>query len=161
MLYLLLVHHARFHGKKKMHSVTKKSKTIDSAKAKRRKVLKQDREYFEVNAKNKQTGTQKDGTETSYQKPEEQVRRSSRKTKGINKKYDTPIVKTENTDETVDSGDEDFIPERSDMENDDVLEETEEKKIHKRKYSPRKARKGNNHCLLAKNKVLRTTCDEC
>ena len=153
MLYLLLVHHARFHGKKKMYSVTKKSKTIDSAKLRGRKVLKQDREYFGKKEKNKQAATQKDGTETSSQKPEEQIRRSSRKTKGINKKYDTPIFKTENTDEPVDSGDEDFIPEKSDIENDDILEETEEKKTHKRKYSPRKARKGNNHCLLMKNKI--------
>ena len=138
--------HARFHGKKKISSITKKSKTSGSVKAVRRKVLKQDCEYFGENTKNKPAGIQNDGTETSNQKSEEQVRRSSRKTKGINKKYDTPIVKTENIDETVDSGDEDFIPEKSDVENDDISEETKEEKTHKRKYSPRKARKGNNHC---------------
>ena len=166
-LSLFLVQHARFHGKKKMmmqiFSSTKKSKkTTDSIKAKKlRKMLnQQDCERLEEkNTKNKQeAGTQSEGIERSKdERPEERVRRSSRKTKGINRKYDTPQVTMETTGDDVDDHDDDeFIPEKSeDVENDDdddgIPEEVKEEEIDEKKYSPRKARKGNYYALFTHN----------
>ena len=61
-------------------------------------------------------------------------------------------------DDHDDDDDDEFIPEKTeDVENedddddeddgdDDVREEVKEKEIDKKKYSPRKARKGNYHC---------------
>ena len=86
------------------------------------------------------------------------MRRSTRKTKGINRKYDTTIVAMETTGDDIDDHDDDdddeFIPEKTeDVENEDdnddddgVPEEVKEEEIDEKKYSPRKARKGNYHC---------------
>ena len=77
--------------------------------------------------------------------PEQGVRRSSRSTKGINRKYEEPLVKTENMEEEQEDEDNDYVPEITDEEDDlmpDIKIEDEKKPTTK--SSPkRKGKKGN------------------
>ena len=118
----------------------KEEKNVNEADAKKK--IKQEHKTATKIVKLDKAKTQK----LSPESPDENVRRSSRSTKGVNKKYGEPLVKTEMVEEEMEDDDDDYVPsyvpEIIDDE-DDFASDTEKPKT---KSSPKKKGTRGNVC---------------